>query len=64
VRWPWGRCHPQPLEDATAAVEQAQRSLVDAKNFESRVARVSDDLTETLRRNHFGAAVRQAMRGV
>lgn len=63
MKWPWGRCAAEPLEDATAAVVQAERSLADAQNFQARVEMVSDDLAETLRRNHFGMAVRLAMRG-
>ena len=42
----------------------ARRSLLDARNFEVRANRVSEELTETLRRNHFANAVAKAMRGV
>ena len=63
MRWPWAQRSPQPLAAATEAAMQAERSLADARNFEARVERVSNDLTETLRRNHFGPAVARAMRG-
>lgn len=63
MKWPWKRQHPCPSEDAASAAAIAKRSLVDARNFETRASRMSEQLTETLRRNHFAAAVAQAMRG-
>lgn len=63
MRWPWRPGPTQPLADATEAAEQAQRSLADARNFDARVQRVSNDLTETLRRNNFAMAAREALRG-
>jgi len=63
MRWPWKRQLPCPSAEAVSAAEHAKRSLVDARNFDRRADRISEELTETLRRNHFAAAVAKAMRG-
>ena len=61
--WPWARRAPKASEEADSAVERTSRALVDAQNFDTRASHMSDRLTETLRRNHFAAAVAKAMRG-
>ncbi|MGY1773494.1 DUF7620 family protein [Blastococcus sp. SYSU D00813] len=64
MRWPWRRRPPCASEEANAAASHATRALQDARNLASRADRVSDDLAATLRRNHFAAAVVEALRGV
>ncbi len=65
MRWPWRRRCNRDADGALAIehVAHAERALTDATNLAARADQVSDELTETLRRNHFAAAVTQAMRG-
>lgn len=61
--WRRHRTKNGPPSDAADAATQAARALEDAKNFGRRVDRVTAELTETRRRNNFGAAVADSMRG-
>lgn len=50
-------------EDLDAALVQAKRALVDAKQLRFRADEVADKLTLTRQRNGFGAAVIRSFRG-
>lgn len=65
MRWPW-RSRRRHATDGELAVEHAvhaKRALLDATHLAARAEQVSAELTETLRRNNFAAAVVTAMRG-
>lgn len=59
----WRRHHKQSIVDIEEAAQRANRCLQDAENFNMRAEKASEDLSETLRRNHFAEAVASAMQG-
>lgn len=63
MRWPFSRRRACPSEDAVAADVEATRALLDAQALTSRADSVADRISETARRNGFGAAVIKTFRG-
>lgn len=65
MRWPFHRRRcAQPSDEAAHAIQQAQRQMKDTDRMACRVDEVADQLAEIHRRNHIGAAVTRAIRGV
>lgn len=64
MRWPWNRREHGVSDEARFAACDAARALVDARNLSRRVDRLADQLAETRKRNHFAAAIADAMRGM
>lgn len=65
MRWPWRRrCHhPEPSEDARAALYHARRQLADTERLSERVDEVAGHLDRIARRNHLAESIIQAIRG-
>lgn len=65
--WPFRRrprVQPaKPSPEAREAMRQAQRSLLDAERLDRAACDIADRLLKTRERNHFGLAVKRAIRG-
>lgn len=61
--WPFGRHHHEPSAEAQSALVRSKVSLALANDLESRSACVSEELRNTLDRNHFAQTLEETMLG-